>query len=49
MIRLRDPQTALAAAELATYDELKEALMGTGFFSPGLGERRTGLGQAGLG
>lgn len=28
--------TALAAAELATYDELKTQLLGTGYFSPGL-------------
>lgn len=28
--------TALAAAELATYDEVKTQLLGTGFFTPGL-------------
>jgi len=29
--------TALAAAELATYDEVKTRLLATGWFSPGLG------------
>merc|ERR1719454_887487 len=28
--------TALAAAELATYDEVKVRLLGTGYFQPGL-------------
>ena len=29
-------RTALAAAELATYDEVKQRLLGTGYFQPGL-------------